>query len=255
MSGAARAWDLNEELLAAARKGDLAAVKALLERGAEVNAKTRYGATPLSYAADRGHTEIVQLLIERGADVNAKDTFYGATPIVWASSRNHAKIVRMLLEKGAQSKELALSIAVSEGHLDVARAVLELGGMTPEALGKHLAAATRNKHEEVAALLRQSGARLPVINEFKLEPEALKAYAGVYKGANGEFTFVVKEGRLEGGPTGGQVYALMATDKQAFVIKDYPDLSLAFRFEGEKVVAVTIKQGGGEQVYQRVEVK
>ena len=45
----ARAGDVNEELISAARKNDLATVKALLDKGADVNAKNRYGATALSY--------------------------------------------------------------------------------------------------------------------------------------------------------------------------------------------------------------
>ena len=55
----ASAQDRNEEFFAAARKGDAAAVKALLDAGVDVNAKTRYGATALSYACDKGHVEVV----------------------------------------------------------------------------------------------------------------------------------------------------------------------------------------------------
>ena len=80
------AQDKSEEFFAAARKGDTAAVKALLDKGVDVNAKTRYGATGLSYACDKGHIDVVKLLIERGADVNSKDTFYGEVPLGWALS-------------------------------------------------------------------------------------------------------------------------------------------------------------------------
>jgi ankyrin repeat protein len=41
------AADLGEDLLAAVRKGDIAAVRGLLDKGANVNAKSPYGATPL----------------------------------------------------------------------------------------------------------------------------------------------------------------------------------------------------------------
>ncbi len=73
------AADSSEDLLAAVRKGDLAAVKAFLDNGANVNAKSPYGATPLFFAADRGNIEMVKLLLQRGADVDVKDTVYGAT--------------------------------------------------------------------------------------------------------------------------------------------------------------------------------
>ena len=57
------------------RKGDLAATTALLDQGADVNAKFRYGTTALFKAAERGHVEIVKLLLARGADATVKDTF------------------------------------------------------------------------------------------------------------------------------------------------------------------------------------
>src|SRR2546425_543398 len=69
-----KADDINEKLLTAGRKGDAEAVKALLAKGADVNGKTRYGATALSYAADKGHLEVVRILLDHGANVNVKDT-------------------------------------------------------------------------------------------------------------------------------------------------------------------------------------
>ena len=64
---------LAEELWAATRAGDAARVTAALDTGADVNAKTRYGATALSFAADRGNVELVKLLLARGANVNAQE--------------------------------------------------------------------------------------------------------------------------------------------------------------------------------------
>ena len=45
----------------------------LLGNEADVNAKNKYGWTPLHDAASRGGTEIAELLLQHGADVNAKD--------------------------------------------------------------------------------------------------------------------------------------------------------------------------------------
>src|SRR6185295_16170399 len=72
--------DRTEALADAARKGDAAAVKKLLDEGVDVNTKFRYGTTALSFACDRGHLDVVRLLLDRGADVNIRDTFYNATP-------------------------------------------------------------------------------------------------------------------------------------------------------------------------------
>ena len=63
---------LNDELFAAARAGEAAAVKSALDRGADVNAKFRYGTTALFKAAEKGHTEVVKLLFERGANARVR---------------------------------------------------------------------------------------------------------------------------------------------------------------------------------------
>src|SRR4029453_10347505 len=75
---------LNDQLFEAVRKGDAAAVTALLDRGADVNAKYRYGMTALFKAAERGHAEVVKILLDRGVDTKVKDTFYRATAMTWA---------------------------------------------------------------------------------------------------------------------------------------------------------------------------
>src|SRR4029077_8849458 len=109
-----------DALAEAARKGDAAVVKTLLDEGVDVNTKYRYGATALAYACDRGHLDVVKLLLDRGAEVNLKDTFYGATPLTWASSPamgrtpQHAEIVGLLLKRGAQGQADALQSAASE---------------------------------------------------------------------------------------------------------------------------------------------
>ena len=49
-----------------------------------VDAKNRYGWTPLHHVATKGHTEIVKSLIEKGAAVNAKNED-GWTPLHYSS--------------------------------------------------------------------------------------------------------------------------------------------------------------------------
>ena len=77
-------------------------VTAALDRGADVNAKFRYGMTALFKAAERGNADVVKLLLDRGADVKVKDTFYKATAMTWALDGKHVSVVRLLLEKGAE---------------------------------------------------------------------------------------------------------------------------------------------------------
>src|SRR5438876_12391828 len=75
-----------EQLQDAARKGDAATVKKLLDEGVDVNTRFRYNATALFYACDHAHVDVVKVLIDHNADLNVKDTFYGFTPLMLARS-------------------------------------------------------------------------------------------------------------------------------------------------------------------------
>ena len=61
--------ELNDQFWEAVRTGDSASVTALLDKGADVNAKFRYGMTALFKASERGHLEVVKILLAHGADV------------------------------------------------------------------------------------------------------------------------------------------------------------------------------------------
>ncbi|KAH8649867.1 ankyrin repeat-containing domain protein [Xylariales sp. PMI_506] len=97
-----------EQLLAAAKVGNEAEARQLLQNGAEVNSKSSFGdQTPLSCAAQNGHTAIVRLLLEHNADVNLEverrighDEGELITPLCLAIEKGHEAIMRLLLEKG-----------------------------------------------------------------------------------------------------------------------------------------------------------
>jgi len=74
-------------------------VKFLLARGANVNG----GSQPTIHAGIRsGHRDIVELLIQHGADINAKDKWgRGYTPLQRAAIRGRPELVELLLEAGA----------------------------------------------------------------------------------------------------------------------------------------------------------
>lgn len=69
---------------AAAANGNLVVLRALLDRGADVNARQQQDFTPLHTAADRGDGEMARLFLEHGADPGARD----------ASGRTAADIAR-----------------------------------------------------------------------------------------------------------------------------------------------------------------
>ena len=73
-------------MLLAAQEGHLEIVKALLAKGADVNAKSSVkGQPPLEHAAFGGHTDVVRLLLEEGVNVNAKNNA-GTTALMLAAA-------------------------------------------------------------------------------------------------------------------------------------------------------------------------
>ena len=67
----------------------------LLAKGAEVNAKTKSGRTPLHEAVEYSSKEVVELLVSKGADVTAKNE-KGLTPVQCAEEHGHTDIVALL---------------------------------------------------------------------------------------------------------------------------------------------------------------
>ena len=85
----------------AVREGDIEAVKEFLASGTDVNAKNKYGLTPLHRSAImNGPTEVAELLISAGADTNAKDK-HGRTPLHYSTAEGHKEINELLIAKGA----------------------------------------------------------------------------------------------------------------------------------------------------------
>jgi len=248
----ASAQDKNEEFFAAVRKGDAAAVKAFLDAGVDVNAKTRYGATALSYACDKGHVEVVKLLIDRGADVNVKDTFYGEVPLGWALSHGHAQVVKLLLDKGAAGIERALMTGVQDGNVEIVKAVVEKGGVKPETLNDALRRASSVGNKEIIELLKKAGA---VAAEVTVDPEVLKSYAGLYKNEQvGELTVEIRDGKLAGRVSGQGWFTTSAISKNKFAILEV-EATITFNTEGDKVIGFALSQGGANFVFKRVEQK
>lgn len=80
-------------------------VPLLLEKGADVDAKTGSQETALQLAAKNGHAAVARLLLDRGAEVDSGD-FLGRTPLYWAASRNHFMVIKLLLARNANTDEL-----------------------------------------------------------------------------------------------------------------------------------------------------
>jgi hypothetical protein len=249
--------DAGEDLLTAVRKGDAVRVKELLAQGADVNAKSPYGATGLFFAADRGNMEIMKILLDHGADVKVKDTFYGATAVTWAVNKGNVDIVTLLLNKGAPGAEDALELGVSKANGELVKAALEhKSEIKPERLSMALATATKEKHTDIAELLKSAGAVLPVKPNYQIDPEVLKSYAGTYASDSFELKFNVVDGKLTGGAVGQKADAWDALDNTRFQHSEEIGIKLDFKTDNGKVVSVTVTGFGDKpMVFKRTEAK
>ena len=162
-------------LYTATRKENVAVIKNLLKRGADVNRTTPNGWTPLKSAAQQGSFEIVKVFLDANADPNiGDDTNY--TPLMNAVSGEHADIVKILLKFNAdpnvQSGEnpedddwepgrSALMDAAVSGNVAIARELLKCGA-NPNLLNSKgrtaLHSAVISGNVDMVALLLKFGA-------------------------------------------------------------------------------------------------
>ena len=120
LAGGAALSAAGNPLIDAIRNGDRAAVRTLLERGADANAAAPDGTTALHYAIQRDEVETVDLLIRAGANVTTANR-YGIPPLHIAATMGSVAVLEKLLEAGADPKtatpegETALMAAARNG--------------------------------------------------------------------------------------------------------------------------------------------
>ncbi len=177
----------NTPLRFAVRSGNLAEVKILLKKGADVNAKDETDfMTPLHYATVYGHKEIVELLIEKGADVNAKDET-DFTTLHYATVYGHKEIVELLIEKGAdvnakdETDFTPLHYATVYGHKEIVELLIEKGAdvnAKDETDFTPLHCAAASGHKEIVELLIEKGADVNAKDETDFTPLHCAAASG-----------------------------------------------------------------------------
>lgn len=123
-----RTNDVGEQaLMHATWKGRREAVVWLLDHGAQINRRQNEWSA-LHYAAFAGHAELAGFLVQKGADVNARST-NGSTVLMMAAREGRENIARMLMDAGAVRSaandwgEDALAWAMRAGNLTIARMV------------------------------------------------------------------------------------------------------------------------------------
>ncbi len=104
-------------LLDAAKRGDVAAVRSLLEEGADPNAAQGDGLSALHLAAQKGNLEVAKLLIDARANIEAETRIGAYTPLHLASGGGHAPVVGALLEAGANARAASSTTNATALHL------------------------------------------------------------------------------------------------------------------------------------------
>jgi len=105
-------------LIWAAYFGNIDVVWVLIEKGADVNASNNKKQTALHLAADKGHTNIARLLVEKSADINIKDMF-GDTPAIIADKQNHPQTAAAIRSQSGGSARQDLDALIKSGSRDL----------------------------------------------------------------------------------------------------------------------------------------
>jgi ankyrin repeat protein len=117
----------------AAMRGDVATVRSLIARRADVNAPQGDGMTALHWAADRGDSAMAAELLRAKADVRLRTRIGAYTPLHIAARTGNPAVVRALLAAGSDVKATTssgatpLHFAAAAGSADVVKALLAKG--------------------------------------------------------------------------------------------------------------------------------
>jgi ankyrin repeat protein len=152
----------------AAMKRDVAAVRALLKSGADVNAAQGDGMTALHWAARQGDADTVRMLLHAGGNVRAMTRLGGYTPLLLASQMGHAGVIQALIQSGADPKSTtgagatALMLSAASGSVDAVKTLVaagaEVDAREPARQETALIFAAANNRIDVAKFLIASGA-------------------------------------------------------------------------------------------------
>jgi outer membrane protein assembly factor BamB len=224
--------DEGEDLREAVRRGEVEKVKALLDAGVPVDAKNRYGATALFFAADKGDLEIVELLVARGAAIDAEDTFYGMTPLVRAFEHRHEDVALFLLERTLAAKKL-----------------------DREAYDQVLEEAKSAGFTKVVSLLEATTppAPEPKTDVREVDVSRLAGLVGKYRSeATGEVLEIEKKDDGLVLRLGGATIALEAKGEMEFALAGGSD-TIAFGGRGGMVEFASLTRGGEPAFFRQME--
>lgn len=140
----------------------------LLKHGADINAYSKTGITPVFVACKNGKESIVTYLLAHGSIINYINTKDETSPLYIACQEGHDSIINLLLKYGAeidlcQEGESLLYKACQKGHYSTVQNLLSNGadinfctenGISP------IIVARQEGHENIVQLLFKNGANI-----------------------------------------------------------------------------------------------
>ena len=120
----------------AALDGNIPIMKATYALGVDVNAPScwhRACVVPIVAAAWDGHNDAIQFLLDRGADINARSLF-DMTALMMSAQHGHKETVKLLVSRGAdinaiRDGDIALTLAREKGHIEIVEWLRQAGAV------------------------------------------------------------------------------------------------------------------------------
>ena len=243
-----------KSFIAAIQTNNTEAVRALLDKGADVNEPAYTSKTPLHYASHSRNMEILKVILSKGADVEAR-TEQGFTPLGYAVGLNHPDNCRALLEAGADVNTIDnwnrtnLNVAAALKLEEVVGVLLEFEANPNTLDASHyssLDVAEEFGTEAITELIRESGG----INGPKISIHAAAA-----SGDNtnlGLHLFFGTELNLltENNETAMDAAALNNQTGTIEFLQEQTALSFARDDDGERLIRVVGPYGNGDTTPQ-----
>jgi ankyrin repeat protein len=193
-------------LLEAVKQGDHDAVRSLVAKHVDINAREVDGTAALHWAVRAGDHDTVSLLLNTGASANVANR-YGITPLWLAAVNGDTAMIATLLKAGADpdvalpSGETALLVAANTGKLEAVKALIAAGAdvrAKENVFGQNaLMLAAAENHADVCKTLIEAGADVngqsPV---FQMKSYALSQS---YKGGFTPLLFAARQGSIDAG--------------------------------------------------------
>jgi outer membrane protein assembly factor BamB len=242
-SGADEKWDA---LWAAVRAGDVKAVTAALDNGADVNAKNEIGVSALWIAAGKDKFDVIELLVKRGADVNARDGIWYQTPLSYSVSGKHLEAAELLIKAGAKDVDAALFSATVQGNEDMIKMILANSKPSQDARDAALYSATTGKKEKLAEMLKEAGGK-PLPNASDKDRQDWEKIVGTYESDGGaKIEITLKEpGLVMGGRW------LKPAGRDAFVPLGAEGALLRVERRGDEVARIIMSRFTAEYSFYR----